>query len=374
MYKGQEPFSVFCKQQFSLDRRMGSTDRKWVRHYCYCFFRMGNALRALPIEERMVTGLFLCGKKEDPLLALLRPAWNQRITSSLTEKLAFLSEALPGLVQAIFPYEDLLSKPLAGTNWPLSLLEQPLLFIRLRPGKEQQVIEALQAQSILFEQVGERSLALPATTSLSSWPGLNRDFVIQDLSSQRIGSMLSALPASATKKIWDCCAASGGKSILTIDTLGAVSLTVSDKRKTILQQLHRRFVQAEITDYSAIEIDLTQPVPSSFSDTFSLIWADVPCSGSGTWSRTPEQLYFFQDASLNGFTKLQRDILQTALSRLQPGGYLLYSTCSVFAQENEEQVAWLEKESGLRCIQQQLFDGSAQQADTLFAALLQRSR
>ena len=322
----------------------------------------------------MVTGLFLCGKKEDPLLALLRPAWNQRITSSLTEKIAFLSEALPGLVQAIFPYEALLSKPLAGTNWPLSLLEQPLLFIRLRPGKEQQVIEAFQAQSILFEQVGERSLALPATTSLSSWPGLNRDFVIQDLSSQRIGSMLSALPASATKKIWDCCAASGGKSILTIDTLGAVSLTVSDKRKTILQQLHRRFVQAEITDYSAIEIDLTQPVPSSFSDTFSLIWADVPCSGSGTWSRTPEQLYFFQDASLNGVTKLQRDILQTALSRLQPGGYLLYSTCSVFAQENEEQVAWLEKESGLRCIQQQLFDGSAQQADTLFAALLQRSR
>ena len=342
---------------------------------------MGKAMRSLSTEERVLVGLFLCGKKEDPLLALLRPLWNQHISRSVTEKITVLgeianapsdAEVLSTVEQEIFPYSDLLSKSLATSNWALSLLEQPLLFIRLRPGKEQQVIEALEAQSISFEQVGERSLALPATTSLNSWPGINRDFVIQDLSSQRIGSMLSALPASATENSWDCCAASGGKSILALDTLGPLSLTVSDKRKTILQQLHRRFAQAQITDYKTIEIDLSRPIPSSFSDTFSLIWADVPCSGSGTWSRTPEQLYFFEQPSLATFKSLQQAILRTALTKLRPEGYLLYSTCSVFAQENEEQVAWLENEMGLCCVQQQLFDGSAQQADTLYAALLQR--
>lgn len=339
-------------------------------------------MRSFSIKERVLVGLFLCGKKEDPLLALLRPLWNQHISRPVTEKIAVLGDianapsdaaVLSTVGQEIFPYSGLLAKSPATSNWALSLLEQPLLFIRLRPGKEQQVIEALEAQSISFEQVGERSLALPATTSLSSWPGINRDFVIQDLSSQRIGSVLSALPASATENIWDCCAASGGKSILAFDTLGPFSLTVSDKRRTILQQLHRRFAQAQITDYKTIEIDLSRPIPSSFSDTFSLIWADVPCSGSGTWSRTPEQLYFFEQASLATFISLQQAILRTALTKLRPDGYLLYSTCSVFAQENEEQVAWLENEMGLRCVQQQLFDGSAQQADTLYAALLQRS-
>jgi 16S rRNA (cytosine967-C5)-methyltransferase len=231
----------------------------------------------------------------------------------------------------------------------------------------------LQEQGIFFEPIGAQALSLPATTSLNSWPGLNRDFVIQDLSSQRIASMLTALPGSATQKVWDCCAGSGGKSILAIDTLGPVVLTVSDKRKTILQQLQHRLSQAEITDYRSFELDLTKLLPSYFDDTFSLVWADVPCSGSGTWSRTPEQLYFFEPSSIDTFQQLQRSILRNALTRLQPGGYLLYSTCSVFVQENEAQVTWLEQEMGLRCVQQQLFDGSTQQADTLYAALLQRS-
>jgi 16S rRNA (cytosine967-C5)-methyltransferase len=121
-----------------------------------------------------------------------------------------------------------------------------------------------------------------------------------------------------------------------------------------------------------LEIDLTKQLPSSFRDTFSLIWADVPCSGSGTWSRTPEQLYFFDKGTLTRFKELQRSILQNALQRLRPGGYLLYSTCSVFATENEQQVVWLEDEMGLSCLEQQLFDGSAQHADTLYAALLQK--
>jgi 16S rRNA (cytosine967-C5)-methyltransferase len=72
------------------------------------------------------------------------------------------------------------------------------------------------------------------------------------------------------------------------------------------------------------------------------------------------------------FQSIQRTLLQNALTRLLPGGYLLYSTCSIFAQENESQVDWLEQKMGLRCVQQQLFNGAAQQADTLYAALLQR--
>jgi len=404
LYKGQEPFSIFCKQQFSLDRRMGSTDRRWVRHYCYCFFRLGKALYDLPTEERILLGLFVCGKKEDPLLALLRPEWNRKMTAPITEKLLLLSVTYPipltragdstdpvadllhvdhlsensaaavrdSWLQETFPFEELLSPSLQNKNWPLSFWEQPLFFIRLRPGKEQLVYRELTAQQIPFEKVGEHAIRLPATTSLDSWPGLNRDFVVQDLSSQQIADLFLRLPTDTVQHMWDCCAGSGGKSILATDTLGKISITASDKRKSILKQLKERFTQADITDYQIQEIDLTKPPPSSFRDTFSLIWADVPCSGSGTWSRTPEQLYFFDKGTLTRFKELQRSIVQNALQRLRPGGYLLYSTCSVFATENEQQLVWLEDEMGLHCIEQQLFDGSTQHADTLYAALLQK--
>jgi 16S rRNA (cytosine967-C5)-methyltransferase len=187
LYKGQEPFSIFSKQQFSLDRRMGATDRRWVRHYCYCFFRMGKALTDLPIEERILLGIFLCGKKEDPLLALLRPEWNQLMTAPIGDKLPAINFAYPldparaidrkeqraareveghtsvnsnlsllaGWLQAVFPFQDFLSATLQQGHWPLSVWEQPLFFIRLRPDKEDLVCEALKAQQIDYEKVGE---------------------------------------------------------------------------------------------------------------------------------------------------------------------------------------------------------------------------
>ncbi|MFM7646174.1 MAG: hypothetical protein ACKO41_05605 [Sphingomonadales bacterium] len=369
-YKGQEPFSIFCKQQFSLDRKMGSTDRRWVRHYCYCYFRMGKAVCFTSAEERILAGLFLCNKTEDALLAQERPEWNLAIHKSITEKLLMIDQH--SLIDQVFPYRQWLSASLKDSPWTMSLWEQPALFIRLRPGKEQQVRDALKAQSISFESLEESTLRLPATTALTSWPGLNRDFVIQDLSSQHIGSMLSLLPVESKANCWDCCAGSGGKTLLAYDVLGPIHFTVSDKRPSILQQLENRFAQAAITDYRSRMLDLSRPLPTGFSDNFSFIWADVPCTGSGTWSRTPEQLCFFQPTSISDLQQLQRSILHTALQRLQPNGYLLYSTCSVFFQENEEQIVWLEKEMGLECIQQQLFDGSSKQADSLYAALLKK--
>lgn len=369
-YKGQEPFSVFCKHQFSLDRKMGSTDRRWVRHYCYAYFRLGKSFSSAEIEEKILLGLFLCSKKEDPLLAQERPEWNSLITHSPGEKLTLIKQE--SLIDQVFPYNDWLSASLKDSQWAFSLWEQPALFIRLRPGKEQSVRDALQKQSISFDEIGKSTLRLPATTSLNTWPGLNRDFVIQDLSSQQVGSILSILSDKAIKNCWDCCAGSGGKTLLAYDLLGNIAFTVSDKRASILHQLENRLAQADIATYRSYVLDLTKPLSASFSENFSLVWADAPCSGSGTWSRTPEQLFYFEPSTIVTLQQLQRSILSTVLQRLQPGGYLLYSTCSVFRQENEEQVEWLVNEMGLSCLRQQLFDGSAHQADSLFAALLQK--
>jgi 16S rRNA (cytosine967-C5)-methyltransferase len=101
--------------------------------------------------------------------------------------------------------------------------------------------------------------------------------------------------------------------------------------------------------------------------------ADVPCSGSGTWARTPEQISQFDERSIEDYSILQRKILSNLIPQLAPNGYLLYLTCSVFAQENEEKVNYLMQKHSLISVEKRMIKGYLHRADSMFAALFQRS-
>ena len=66
---------------------------------------------------------------------------------------------------------------------------------------------------------------------------------------------------------------------------------------------------------------------------------DVPCSGSGTWRRTPDAKWRLSPEDLAQLTRTQAEILARAATHVRPGGTLAYMTCSLLARENEEQVA-----------------------------------
>jgi 16S rRNA (cytosine967-C5)-methyltransferase len=105
---------------------------------------------------------------------------------------------------------------------------------------------------------------------------------------------------------------------------------------------------------------------------FNLIICDAPCSGSGTWGRTPEQLYFFKQNDIAKYVQLQRQITTNTLKHLAPNGYFLYITCSVFKQENEQLVDFiLQQNPQLTVIKQDVLIGYEKKADTMFAALFQ---
>ena len=174
------------------------------------------------------------------------------------------------------------------------------------------------------------------------------------------------------KTVWDCCAASGGKSILANDVLGDIQLTVSDVRENILFNLKKRFVAAGINNYKSFIADLTNPKQPVSAESFDLIIADVPCSGSGTWSRTPEQLYYFEPAKIDEYAKLQKAILKNVINALKPGGYFLYITCSVFKKENEHAIDFLQENFNLKTLKMELLKGYELKADSMFAALLQK--
>lgn len=156
------------------------------------------------------------------------------------------------------------------------------------------------------------------------------------------------------------------------DLFPDINLTVSDKRENILVNLKKRFAKADITNYEGFIADLSVPLIQNKRNKYNLIIADVPCSGSGTWSRTPEQLYFFRESKIEEYSNLQKKIVSNVIPFLQPGGFLLYITCSVFKKENEEVVAFIKENHQLELRHTELFAGYDQKADTLFAALFSK--
>ena len=275
----------------------------------------------------------------------------------------------------IAPLQSALSENIHSTDFSGAFLHQPKVFLRIRPGKENEIIAILQQQKVPYTQLNKTCIALEQGIKIENILPLNKTCVIQDYSSQRVGELLQCIPHdSKSLAVWDCCAASGGKSILVKDTLNAIQLTVSDIRQSILHNLQQRFAVAGIKDYDLFLADVSKPLtPALKNRYYDLIIADVPCSGSGTWSRTPEQLYFFSEQQIEEYARLQQKIVQQVIPQLKPGGFLLYITCSAFKKENEEMVQYILKNFPLSLMKQQLMEGYQMQADTMFAALLQRN-
>ncbi len=372
-YTGAEPFASHLKKRFAANKKFGSKDRRQITQLCYAYFRLGNALQELTVEERLLAGLFLCHRSSNDLLQHLKPQWNDVIETAFEKKVAMLNSEVN--TAAVFPFTDALSAGIDVDAFAFSHLHQPDLFLRIRPGRKETVLHQMKAADITFQLLGDATIVLPNTTKIEELIMLNKDAVVQDYSSQRVGELLNnLLPQTLHPKpfVWDCCAASGGKSIMAKDILGDIELTVSDVRESILLNLKKRFAEAGIKIYNSRVVDLSHSAFTIHHSPFDLIIADVPCSGSGTWGRTPEQLSFFNKDAIETYSALQKKICFNASTKLKPGGYFLYITCSVFKKENEENVQWLQDELKLNLLKQELLIGYTQKADTMFAALLQK--
>lgn len=379
-YKREVPFSIFLRSFFTQHKKYGSRDRKTIGNCCYSYFRVGYALETFPIEEKILIGLFLCEHKHNELLQHFKPDWNAQIQLSIDEKIPILhNESIPFSILDIFPWKESLSEGIDHEHFCRSFLIQPDLFVRLRPGHEQTVKQKLQTAGISYAEISPTCLSLPNTSKIDTVIDLDREAVVQDLNSQRAGRFLTSNLQHPTAAIqcsiscinaWDCCAASGGKSILAHDLIPNIQLTVSDIRQSIIHNLKKRLFIAGIKNYNSFIADLTT---SNFqpptSNNFDLIICDAPCSGSGTWSRTPEQLLFFNpESSIEHYSSLQQKITTNIIPHLKPGGRLIYITCSVFKKENEDTVNFLLNKFSLQLEKMEILNGYDRKADTLFAA------
>jgi 16S rRNA (cytosine967-C5)-methyltransferase len=219
--------------------------------------------------------------------------------------------------------------------------------------------------------IDDNSLALPNATKLEDVLEIDTEVIIQDLNSQRTGRFLATL-RNDKPKVWDCCAASGGKSIMAYDINPNIQLTVSDIRESILINLKKRFIRAGIKNYKSFVADLTLDKSGIVHQASDIIICDAPCSGSGTWSRTPEQLYFFDESEVERYSTLQRKIVSNVIPHLNRKGSFIYITCSVFKKENEEVVEFIKQIFHLQLKQMEVLKGYDKKADSMFIAVFEK--
>lgn len=366
-YEGGLPLAHFLKNYFRLHHRLGSRDRKMLSEMAYAWYRCSKGMDTGDFERTVSACLFLCSRLSQSRI-FLPDHWHTAFDDPATDRHAWLgTQGIYFRPDDLFPFSCALSGGITREEWLHSMLAQPRLFLRIRQHREK-MLERLQEEKIECRLLDENVLSLPNSAPVDkllepSW------YVVQDYASQQTGRLFRAQKG---EKWYDCCAGAGGKSLLLKDSQPEVLLTVSDIRESILRNLSDRFrlyghttptlSVLDVSDAAAVEQKMK-------GKKFDGIICDVPCTGSGTWARTPEQLYFFRQAFLEEISNRQRSILHNVLSLLAPGGRLIYITCSVFREENEAAVAG----TGITPHSQQLIKGIPYQADSLFAAELRIS-
>jgi len=175
---------------------------------------------------------------------------------------------------------------------------------------------------------------------------------IQDETSIRIGAALAPPPGA---RALDLCAAPGGKALQLLEAVGpSGELVAADRGESRLALLRQTLERGGSNFTTAIVPE--NPDQVDFGGRFSHVLIDAPCSNTGVLARRPEARWRLQRADLDALAALQSRLLEAALRHVAPGGRLVYSTCSIEPEENENIVARaFERHPGLVELDTQLF-------------------
>ncbi len=265
-----------------------------------------------------------------------------------------------------------------NTRAPLSLR------INCRRVAPEAYLAALRAQGVQARAIGEAGVMLDEAAVVSALPGYAAGwFSVQDAGAQLAAPMLAAQDGM---RVLDACAAPGGKTthLAELAALDLVALDVDASRtERVRDNLARLGLAARLVVADAAERERWWD-----GNPFDRILADVPCTASGIVRRHPDAKWLRREADIAGFAAQQQRLLDALWPCLARGGTLLYSTCSIFGAENDDQiVAFLERHRDALHIRPTLpaeYDaiggqllpsapGAAHNHDGFFYALLQKS-
>ncbi len=176
------------------------------------------------------------------------------------------------------------------------------------------------------------------------------------------------------ERILDACAAPGGKSIAMIyATGGDLDLLATDLREHRLEPLRENILKSGVEQVRVAAHDWTQEPPAEWRDSFDAVLIDLPCSNTGVFQRRVDARWRLTPDELSRIVELQLSIATQAAKVVRPGGRLVYSTCSIEAVENQDNVArFLEAHPDFELEASHLALPHREQADGAYAARLRR--
>lgn len=159
---------------------------------------------------------------------------------------------------------------------------------------------------------------------------------LQDEAAQLVSYLVS--PRSG-ESILDACAGSGGKTTHLACLMGHKGrITALDRDAGKLTQLIKDASRMGISLIETLKADLNHPLPAGLIETFDHVLVDAPCSGTGTLRRNPEIKWRLKSSDIQPLAITQKNILQNASPAVKNGGRLIYCTCSLLPQENDDVV------------------------------------
>lgn len=275
------------------------------------------------------------------------PPWTEfeKLNPSEIKERYIVADSLRKIRESIPDWLDVLGEEELGANWDLeiaALNQQAKFSIRVNTLKTNK-----QVVKILLNDLGvecEESAIAPEALIINSRKNLrglpaykNGLFEVQDVSSQLVAPFLEVQPGM---NVIDGCAGAGGKTL----HLGALmqnqgeilAIDVSEKKLDELETRADRAGCSIIKRWSAEK--LTPSIKAKLNAFADRILIDVPCSGLGVLRRKPDAKWSMAPNFIDEIRKTQSEILDTYAPMLKPGGYMVYSTCSILPNENELQV------------------------------------
>lgn len=338
-YTGTMPFALHIKSVFREHKNWGSKDRKAYRELCYLYWKNFRLLDACIETNRA------------ELLKSIDTGLIPADTEPYNHFTAHISHNIPVADLANWMHEP-----------------APVFLYTWNDSTHTQCIDTGGTQ------LGASSTWMfPSGTDLQNWIDAGTG-IIQDISSTQVIDAHKEIFNG--KNVWDCCAGAGGKSLIIQHLGNPKRLICTDTRANILESLVIRFRKnkKEVPEVRVLDINRRDSAKDITRIEAQVVLADVPCTGSGTWRRSPEVLALFQVEKIAKYASEQYEIL-AALAASETIHTILYCTCSLFSEENENQIARFINENPDFRIIESGYKGETSievRGDYLYSAVLKR--
>lgn len=335
------------------------------------------------VHETVEAAKALAGARSANFLnAILRRA--QRESAALANEL----QQLPAALRLSHPDELFtrwlqhygMKRTLAICKWDNKPGETVLRLNTIAPAKFFEQLKAAGIAAQPLAALGHDFCILPRGVRVTDVPGYNEGwFAVQDPATSLAVDLLAPQPG---ENILDACAAPGGKALdIAARLQGQGCVIALERHADRLARLRENVARAGGGLIRVVQGDASTPEPARLDlaaagrgDAFDGVLLDVPCSNTGVLRRRPDARWRFSSDRQKKLIATQVRILEGASALVRPGGRLVYSTCSIEPEENEQLIkGWLADRPEFRLVRQLLLLPAVEKTDGAFAALLVRA-